>query len=224
MYIQAIRSQTMDTQCIDNFNCQRLVCGFRECTVNDILQLSTGSNNTVDGYVTLEQSVGFDCRPIIIKRDDARLVLWHITVKNVADCHRDVFQNMSIFYQVNFVEHVNVGRMDWEQVHKLIHPGRHACVKHREFFQMLTDQSLLLRRFLQNTLRHNIRCCLFGDDHLCKTIRDMLQIIRYKTEPRIVKNLFLYAKDNSKLALGAHLTQRTEKFQIQNDFTFIPRR
>ena len=54
MYIQAIRSQTMDTQCIDNFNCQRLICGLRERTVDDILQLSTGSNNAVDGHITLE--------------------------------------------------------------------------------------------------------------------------------------------------------------------------
>ena len=122
MHIQAIRSQTMNTQCIDNFNCQRLVCCLRECTVNNILQLSTGSNNTVDGHVTLKQSVGFDCRPIIIKRDDARLILWHIAVKNIANCHRDVFQDMPILNQVNLIEHINIGRMNWEQIYKLVHP------------------------------------------------------------------------------------------------------
>ena len=130
MHIQAIRSQAMDTQCIDNFNCQRLVCGFRERTVNDILQLSTGSNNAVDGYVTLEQSVGFDCRPIIIKRNDAWLILWHIAVKNVANCHRNIFQNMPILNQVNLIEHINIGRMNWEQIYKLVHPGRHTSIKH----------------------------------------------------------------------------------------------
>lgn len=100
----------------------------RECTVNNILQLSTGSNNTVDGHVTLKQSVGFDCRPIIIKRDDARLILWHIAVKNIANCHRDVFQDMPILNQVNLIEHINIGRMNWEQIYKLIHPGRHTSI------------------------------------------------------------------------------------------------
>ena len=130
MHIQAIRSQAMDTQCIDNFNCQRLVCCLRERTVNDILQLSAGSNNAVDGHITLEQSIGFDCRPIIIKRDDARLIFWHIAVKNIANRHRDVFQDMSILNQVNLIEHINIGRMNWEQIYKLVHPGRHTSIKH----------------------------------------------------------------------------------------------
>jgi hypothetical protein len=39
----------------------------RESTINNVLQLLAGSNNTIDGYITLQQAIGLDCRPVIIK-------------------------------------------------------------------------------------------------------------------------------------------------------------
>ena len=86
---------------------------------------------------------------------------------------------------------------------------------------MLANQSLLLRRFLQDTLRYNIRCCLFGDDNLRKTIRHMFQCIRHKAESRIIKNLLLYTKNYAQFALGAHLAKCAEKFKVENNLPLV---
>ena len=86
---------------------------------------------------------------------------------------------------------------------------------------MLANQSLLLRRFLQDTLRHNIRCCLFGDDDLRKTIRHMFQCVRHKAESRIIKNLLLHTKNHAQFTLGAHLAKCAEKFKVKDDLPLV---
>ena len=70
---------------------------------------------------------------------------------------------------------------------------------------MLTDKCLLLRRFFQNALGHNVRGGFFCNNNLGETVGDMFQRIGHKAELRIVKNFLLYAKNDAEFRLGTHL-------------------
>ena len=214
----------MYAQGIDNLCRQRLVRSFRECTVDNVFQLLAGIHNTTNGHITLKQTVGFDCRPIVIKRDDTRCILRNICVKDTFDGHGDVLQNVTVFYQINFIEYINVRRMNREQVHELLQSGRHAGIEAAEFFEVLVDHGLLLRCLLQNTLGHNIRSCLLSNNELSKTVTNMLQCIGYEAETRIVKNLLLHTEYNTQFGFGTHFTERTEEFKVKDDFSLVTRR
>ena len=62
---------------------------------------------------------------------------------------------------------------------------------------MITNQCFLLRRLLQNTFRNNIGSCFLRDDHLRKTVTDVFERIRNKSEFRIVENLLLHTKHHA---------------------------
>ena len=111
--------------------------------------------------------------------------------------------------------------MNREQVNKLLQARGHACVEATELFQMLADESLLLWSLFQNTLRHNIGSSFLCDDELSKTVADMLQSVGNKAETRIVENLLLHTKYDTQFGLRAHLAQRTEEFEVKNDFSFV---
>ena len=96
--------------------------------------------------------------------------------------------------------------MNREQIYKLIQAGGHACIETAELFQMVSDQSLLLRCFLQDTLRNNIRSRFLRDNHLCESVADMFKRISNKTKFRVVEDLLLHTKHDTQRGFGAHLT------------------
>ena len=187
----------MYAQGIDNLCRQRLVRSFRECTVDDIFQLLAGVHNTANGHITLQQTIGLDCRPIIIEGYDARCILRNLGIENAFDGHRDILQDVAVLYQINFIKYINVRRMNREQVHEFLQTGRHTGIKAAELFEVLADHCFLLRCLLQNTLRHNIRSCFLCNNELGETVTNMLQSIGNKAEARIVEDLLLHTKYNT---------------------------
>ncbi len=85
LHIQTICCQTMYAECIDNLHCHRLICRLRECTGDNILQLLACTDDTADSRITLEKAIGFNSRPVIIKRDDSRCILRHSRIENAFD-------------------------------------------------------------------------------------------------------------------------------------------
>ena len=187
----------MYAQGIDNLCRQRLVCRLRECTVNDIFQLLAGIHNTANGHITLQQTIGLDCRPIIIERNDARCILRNLGIENTLDGHRDILQDVTVLYQINFIKHINVRRVNREQVHEFLQPGRHTGIKAAELFEVLANHSLLLRCLFQNTLGHNIRSCFLCNNELSETVTNVFQSVGNEAETRIVENLLLHTKNDS---------------------------
>ena len=57
LHVKAICGQAMDTQSVDDLDGQRLICRFREGTVDDVLQLLAGIHHTADGHVALQEAV-----------------------------------------------------------------------------------------------------------------------------------------------------------------------
>ena len=55
-----------------------------------------------------------------------------LTMADDADRAKEYVKSyvMSDTMAVNLIEHINIGRMNWEQVYELIHPGRHTSIKH----------------------------------------------------------------------------------------------
>ena len=145
LYIQTICGQTVHTQRINNLDCQRFISWLRESTINNVLQLPAGSNDTIDGYITLQQSIGLDCRPVIIERNNARCIFRHFCIKNIPNSRGNILQNVSVLNQVNLIKHINVRRMNRIQIYKLLQARGHTCIEIGELLQMLTNQGLLLR-------------------------------------------------------------------------------
>ena len=195
----------MNTERINYLHCHRFIRRFRECAGDNIFQLLACTDNTADGRITFEQTIGFDCGPVVIKRDDARRILRHGCVEDTLDSSGDILQNMTVFNQVQFVENIYVRRMNREQINELFQTRGHASIKPTELFQMVANQSFLLRRFLEDTLRNNIGSRFFRDNHLRKTVTDMLECISDKAKARIVENLLLHTKHDTQRGLGTHL-------------------
>ena len=137
--IKTVCGQTMHAQGIDDLNRQRLIRRFREGSVDNVLQLLACIDYPTDGHVALQEAIGLDCRPIVVKRDDARCVFRYVGIKNLPDAGRDILQDVPVFNQINPVKHIDVGRMDREQIHKLLQPGGHAGIQVCELLQMFPD-------------------------------------------------------------------------------------
>ena len=118
--IKSVSSQSMDTQSIDDLYSKRLVCRFWEGCVDNTFELLACIYNTADSHITTQQSIGLNCRPVVVKRDYARCIRRNFGIENILDGQGYVFQNVPVFNQINLVENVNICRMDRIEVNELI--------------------------------------------------------------------------------------------------------
>ena len=58
---------------------------------------------------------------------------------------------MAVLHKIDLVEHIYIGRVNGEQIHKLIHASRHAAVKAGKLLEVIPNQSLLFRILLQDS-------------------------------------------------------------------------
>ena len=86
---------------------------------------------------------------------------------------------------------------------------------------MIADQCLLLRILLQDSLRDDVLRIFLCDFHLRETVADVLQRFRHEAEFRIVEDLLLNAENDAEIALGAHLSERTQHFQVENQLALV---
>ena len=71
-------------------------------------------------------------------------------IKDITNDSGDVFQDMAVLHKIDFIEYINISRVNRKQIHKFIHAGRHATVKAGELLEVIPDQRLLFRILLQN--------------------------------------------------------------------------
>ena len=108
LHIQSIGSKPVYAKSIDNLLRHRLISSLCKGPVYDLFQLSAGTNNAADGHITLQQTIGFNRRPVIIKRDNARRILRNLLIKNILDRHGNILQDMSVLNDVDLIKHINV--------------------------------------------------------------------------------------------------------------------
>ena len=128
LHVQAARGQAMYAQRIYDLHRHRLVGGLGEGTLDDVLKLSACLQHSAHGRVAAQHAVRLDDGPVVVERLDARCVGRHLLVEDAADAHRYVLQDVAILDEVRLVQHINVGRVDREHAHELLHARRHAAV------------------------------------------------------------------------------------------------
>ena len=130
---------------------------------------------------------------------------------------------MSVLNQIQLVKHIDVRRVNREQVNELIQLGGHAFVQAAELFKVSANHRFLLGRLFQNTLRHNESSIFTLDADLGETVTNMHQRIGHEAEFGVVENLLLYAEHNAQVGFGTHFAQRSHELQIENDLAVAAR-
>ena len=97
--------------------------------------------------------------------------------------------------------------MDREELDILLQVFGHVGIQTAEFLKVLADPRFLLIILFQDALGNNISGILLLNDHLFKSLMDLVERARNKRKAGIVKELFLHAANYTKMGIGADFAE-----------------
>ena len=208
---------------VDDPHRHRHVLGPRVRLPDARLQHFAALNDVADVGHCAERRVLAQRVPVAVVGDESRVIRGQLFVEQRVHCSGEGLEDLALLGLRHLVEGVDVGGVHREEVDVLVHALVHAFVELGKGSQVLAYLSLLVRRLLQQALRHYELHVALGDEHLLEAVLDPSKRLGRERKRGSAEDRFLHAGHEAEAQVAAHFAHFPHEVQVVHQLLVLAR-